>query len=30
MPFRERARVACEGYAVQGWGFPLAVYCSTR
>ena len=26
MPFRERARLACESYAVQGWGSPGAVY----
>ncbi len=26
MPFRERARLACEAYAVQGWGSPGAVY----
>lgn len=26
MPFRERARLACESYALQGWGFPGAVY----
>jgi hypothetical protein len=25
-PFAERARMACEAYAVQGWGSPLAVY----
>lgn len=26
MPFRERARLACETYALQGWGSPGAVY----
>jgi Transmembrane protein of unknown function (DUF3556) len=26
LPFRERARLACQAYAVQGWGFPSAVY----
>jgi hypothetical protein len=25
-PFAERARMACESFAVQGWGSPLAVY----
>ncbi|MFL5346028.1 MAG: DUF3556 domain-containing protein, partial [Hyalangium sp.] len=25
-PFAERARMACETYAVQGWGSPSAVY----
>jgi hypothetical protein len=25
-PFAERARMACESYAVQGWGSPSAVY----
>ncbi|HEY5318489.1 MAG TPA: DUF3556 domain-containing protein [Solirubrobacteraceae bacterium] len=25
-PFAERARMACEGYALQGWGSPSAVY----
>src|SRR5688500_10660285 len=26
MPFRERARLACAAYALQGWGSPGAVY----
>lgn len=26
LPFRERARLACETYALQGWGSPTAVY----
>jgi hypothetical protein len=26
LPFRERVRLACETYAVQGWGSPSAVY----
>ena len=26
LPFQDRARLACESYAVQGWGFPGAVY----
>jgi transmembrane protein DUF3556 len=26
MPFPERARLACTGYALQGWGYPYAVH----
>jgi hypothetical protein len=26
MPFGERARLACQSFAVQGWGSPAAVY----
>jgi hypothetical protein len=26
LPFAARARLACEGFAVQGWGSPAAVY----
>jgi hypothetical protein len=26
MPFRDRARLACKGYALQGWGYPYAVH----
>lgn len=26
MPFPERARLACKGYALQGWGYPYAVH----
>lgn len=26
MPFPERGRLACKGYALQGWGYPYAVH----